>query len=126
MRTHFNYDTIYQYILEKGLDNIEHEFTHDEINLFELTLQTCLKDMFFIHWEGTRKIFSLFKQKRIDLNPNVMERVAPTLEATLAACDGIFKGKNWDCHRGFGRILTEEGVCYTFNMLNKTELLHDG
>lgn len=112
--------------MKKGLASIEREFSHGEINLFDLISQTCIMDMSYENEQDIIKLLSLFKNKTLDLNPKHMEVVAPTLEETLVHCEGVLKDKQWDCPRGFGRILTNEGVCYTFNMLNKTELLRHG
>lgn len=48
-------------------------------------------------------------------------QIAPQFDEMLWQCK--YTLLNGSCHDFFTPILTEEGLCYTFNMLDKTELL---
>lgn len=122
-KSNFNYGAIYKSIIEKGLSATKLEFTHEEMKLFELIAQTCIKDG---SQDEMRKLVKNFINKTVDLDPKSLESVAPTLNETLVFCASVLEERRWNCDRGFGRILTDEGVCYTFNLLNKTELLRKG
>uniref|UniRef100_A0A336MJF3 CSON001992 protein n=1 Tax=Culicoides sonorensis TaxID=179676 RepID=A0A336MJF3_CULSO len=122
-KSHFNYGNVFKSIMEKGLTVSKSEFSESEMKLFELIAQTCIKDG---NQDDMRKLVKNFVNKTFDLNPKLMEDAAPVLNETLIFCAAVLVEKRWACQLGFGRILTEEGVCYTFNLLNKTELLRDG
>lgn len=122
-KTLFKYDDIYQNIMKKGLAATELDYTQEEIKLFEIIAQTCIKDG---NQNDMRKLVKHFVNKSAGLDPKSVEEVAPTLKETLVFCASVLEERPWECERGFGRILTEEGVCYTFNLLNKTELLRPG
>lgn len=50
-----------------------------------------------------------------------MLKMAPKLEDTLVLCR--FRDKLMNCSELFITTLTEDGVCYTFNVLNNQEML---
>jgi hypothetical protein len=56
----------------------------------------------------------------------ILKQLAPTFEDTFVAC-GFGGGQvNFEnCREMFTEIITQDGVCYTFNMLNATEIYRD-
>lgn len=72
----------------------------------------------------SRDIVSLFVDNYTEYkSSSVIRDVAPDFKNTLVHC-GIF-GKRQNCNHHFFPFLTEEGVCYTFNMINIDELVTD-
>lgn len=64
------------------------------------------------------KIGALTTTKEIYTN---LRRMAPQVSDIIYHCE--FNGhKPSDCSKWFKEVWTEEGVCYTFNMLNASEL----
>ncbi|KAK9709687.1 Amiloride-sensitive sodium channel [Popillia japonica] len=51
------------------------------------------------------------------------EEVAPTFEETLWVC--VWQHYNETCYTLFSPILTQEGICYTFNMPDRDEIFTD-
>lgn len=58
----------------------------------------------------------------------LLEKVAPTLEDICIDYDWAFSksAKKCTASNDFGKIVTEDGMCYTFNMLDKSELFQNG
>lgn len=70
--------------------------------------------------QGLFKIGSLTTTKEIYTN---LRRMAPQVSDLMYHCE--FNGhKSSNCSKWFKEVWTEEGVCYTFNMLNASELYH--
>ncbi|KAK9709693.1 Amiloride-sensitive sodium channel [Popillia japonica] len=102
-QTSFNFT--YYYHLYRGGGNM----TDKELHQFEDISLLCDPH---IHNEG-RPITSL----------NVVDfykEVAPTFQETLWVC--LWQSQNETCVTLFNPILTEEGICYTFNMLDRDEI----
>lgn len=68
--------------------------------------------------KGMFKIGSVNTTKEIYTN---LKRMAPKVSDIMYHCE--FNGhKSADCSKWFKEVWTEEGLCYTFNMLNASEL----
>lgn len=85
--------------------------------------QTCIKD-------GSRKdmlkIVAEFANHNSVLDTSLLERLAPDFEASFLQCGGMMSPDHWKCKEVLTTILTEDGVCYTFNLLPKDDLLTEG
>lgn len=51
------------------------------------------------------------------------KRYAPTLKDVLANCK--WRSKQYDCSDLFDEVLTDEGVCFSFNLQNASELYNE-
>lgn len=51
------------------------------------------------------------------------KRVAPTLSNTLLKCS--WRRRNYNCSDIFNEVLTDEGICFSFNYLNGSELYRE-
>lgn len=52
-----------------------------------------------------------------------LRELAPTLDETFKFCQ--FGNNIIDCKELFSEIITEEGLCYSFNILNSNELYRE-
>lgn len=55
---------------------------------------------------------------------NMIRDIAPTFAETMLLCK--FRNKLEYCSDYFEEIMTDEGLCFTFNMLNSKELYREG
>lgn len=53
---------------------------------------------------------------------SILDTITPTLEDVCHNHDWAFSKTSKKCGRDFGKILTEDGLCYTYNLLDKSEL----
>lgn len=122
-RSLFDYDPLYTIVLRDGFNALENNFSSDAIKAFELIAQTCIKD-------GSRKdmlkIVAEFAKRDSVLDPKLLEKLAPDFEASFLQCGGMMTPDHWKCKEVLTKILTEDGVCYTFNLLPRDDLLAEG
>lgn len=122
-RSLFDYDQLYTVVLRDGFNALESNYSSDAIKAFELVAQTCIKD-------GSRKdmlkIVSEFSNRQSILDTSLLERLAPDFEASFLQCGGMMSPNHWKCKEVLTKILTEDGVCYTFNLLPRDDLLTEG
>lgn len=52
-----------------------------------------------------------------------LKELSPTLKDVFSYCE--FGNKFFLCEELFSEIITEEGLCYTFNILNSTDLFEE-
>lgn len=52
-----------------------------------------------------------------------LREMAPTFNDTMFFCK--FRNEFQPCHALFKEVMTEEGLCFTFNVLNSQELYRD-
>lgn len=55
-----------------------------------------------------------------------LEMIGPAFEDTFIQCGGMMTPDHWKCREVLSQILTEDGICYTFNLLNRDDLLKEG
>lgn len=55
---------------------------------------------------------------------DMLRKIAPTFNETMLLCK--FRNKVKFCDQYFEEIMTDEGLCFTFNMLNPGELFREG
>ncbi|XP_044262774.1 pickpocket protein 28-like [Tribolium madens] len=48
-----------------------------------------------------------------------------TIKPNLIKWNCMYLGEKYDCNQMFVKILTDEGICYTFNMLDRTDIYRD-
>uniref|UniRef100_A0A336MEN0 CSON000424 protein n=1 Tax=Culicoides sonorensis TaxID=179676 RepID=A0A336MEN0_CULSO len=122
-RSLFDYDPIYTNVLRDGLNALENNYSVDAIKAFELMAQTCIKD-------GSRKdmmkIVGEFANHESLLDQKLLEKLAPDFSETFLQCGGMMTPDHWKCSEVLSMILTEDGVCHTFNLLPKDEMLNEG
>lgn len=54
---------------------------------------------------------------------NVIQDVAPTVDEIMLSCS--WKGTNFNCSEYLQPVLTNDGVCFTFNALNSRDIYTD-
>lgn len=117
----FDYGAIQAIIESHGI--YYHKLNDTDIQQFQLLATTCLKDHTTYEIKDLLKQFEDFDEP---ITQNFLLDLEPLINETLRTCYGVLEARLWKCHEGFGKLLTEDGVCYTFNLLNSTELLTNG
>lgn len=116
----FDYYRVYFAMMENGTESV----TEELLDIFEMVSEQCLRPV----WSGYKKIqlTRLFENKTLDANR--IEKVFKALSRRdlLTDCGGVLGDSWWKCRKGFTPILTSSGMCWTFNMLSKSELINDG
>ncbi|XP_055843608.1 pickpocket protein 28-like isoform X2 [Episyrphus balteatus] len=101
----FNYTKVYQKVKDKQ------NLTKEETDMFDAIAQTCVVSRLFLD----QRLAIAYSSDLI----KAMLTVAPTLNETLSEC--LFKkysdGVEQTCNALFDTILTNEGICFTFNSL---------
>ncbi|XP_063706287.1 pickpocket protein 28-like [Culicoides brevitarsis] len=69
------------------------------------------------------QIIDEFANRQTFLNTSLFEDLSPDFESSFLQCGGMDAPNHWKCKDVLSKILTEDGVCYTFNLLPKDELL---
>lgn len=117
--TQFEYGVVLEELLENGMETIESEF----VDLFELTSEMCYDKM------GSslkKNISNLFKNRKNRAFNDLIDRVfLANISDFVTKCQGIESPGSWPCLRGFIKILTRNGLCLSFNMLRREELVKD-
>lgn len=78
---------------------------------FSSLLEICKKTPKFKNFTNTR--YSL------DEYVNSLQEIGPEFKETITECGWL--GEKEDCNQMLTKVLTEEGICYTFNGLDKNE-----
>lgn len=113
-----NFWEIYDQIIENGLDDKE-----TPIDMFELASDICLKEVNKKIQKEVILKFSNFSSS--DMTERVEEFFRANMDAFIEKCNGIALYGRWKCGMGFTKILTRNGVCMTFNMLSRSELVRE-
>lgn len=72
----------------------------------------------------SKDIFNLFNDNYSDSTiRSKIQSLAPTFNDTLEYCK--FSDDKTGCSKYFYPIITEEGLCYTFNSLNINDMITD-
>lgn len=106
------------------MDDIKQNGINDgdiAVDVFELASDTCLKSMPYFDKKNIFKIFNNYS------SPDMAERIedifSASIEYIVKSCSGIIRPGKWNCAMGFSKILTENGLCMTFNMLSRSDLI---
>lgn len=118
----FNYGTIQDKIEAHGV--YFPDLSDFDLQQFQLLATTCLKDHTSYEIQNLLNMFDDDYSEPI--TQSFVSELGPMINETLRSCIGVLEAKRWECQEGFGRLVTEDGFCYTFNLLNKTELLTEG
>lgn len=116
----FDYYNTYYGMTKNGTSSVPAEF----LDIFELMSETCARPI----WSGWKKIelsriyenTTLTGEKIDNLFQNFMKH------KLLSTCSGVINDGWWGCKQGFTPIMTQRGMCWTFNMISKNELVNDG
>ena len=92
-----------------------YNLTTDELNKVEALAQVCDLHLFKDHNISSG----------IELNEIVptLQQISPDLNQTMMFCR--WRNEMQDCTDMFSEIITEEGSCHTFNMLDSSELFKE-
>lgn len=78
--------------------------------------QLC--DMIHEHFD-----FDIFKNVSTPEILNTLRNMSLILEETIFKCSWLYNSD--DCEDDFKTIITEEGICFTFNALNSQDVYTD-
>ena len=89
--------------------------TNEELVRVEALAQICDAHLFSLHNISSG----------IELNQIVptLQEISPDLNQTMMYCK--WRNEMKDCNEIFSEIITEEGACHTFNMLDSSELFKE-
>lgn len=94
------------------------------LDLLEITSEFGFKEL---NSSMKRDLLNFFKKReyhRIFKNP--LDEMWTKDEAKFfERCKGILKPAHWKCSDGWTKITTQNGICYTFNMLRRSSLLNE-
>lgn len=116
-RNYLNISEIFKITRNSTIYNDEYlGIDDDDLKKLETLYQIC-----DYHFEPNR--FKLETTPRLDRDKCLeqLENLAVDQDETFSACR--WRGKNMDC-QNFTKIITEEGICYTFNMLDYRDIYH--
>uniref|UniRef100_A0A336K9E0 CSON015439 protein n=1 Tax=Culicoides sonorensis TaxID=179676 RepID=A0A336K9E0_CULSO len=117
--TQFEYGVTLNEILEDQILTID----TDLFDLFELTSEICFEKMAV---SIRKNISANFKARERQTSIELLESLFKTnISDFVKKCSGIKSIGKWPCKKGLSKILTRHGVCFTFNMLRKTEIFHN-
>lgn len=120
-RNLFDYSAVLEEVLTNGLeDSVISDY---DLQQFQLVASMCLKDRTTFEISPLLDLFNNFSQS---ITEDFMVDLAPPMDDTMKLCVGVLASGRWKCKRGLGTLLTEDGVCYTMNLRNSSELLTDG
>lgn len=70
--------------------------------------------------------FDAFNENQTVINSErvlqILDMITPPLDDICHSYDWAFSQTSRKCGKEFGRILTEDGMCYTYNLLDRNEL----
>lgn len=89
-------------------------FTFSRLKLLKVAGQLC-NELFSLN------LLEYFHENVTDNSiSDVIDEISTTFDDTLYACS--FQAKSSTCYQYFHEILTEEGKCFTFNLLSPEEI----
>lgn len=97
-------------------DGAKDNITHDELRNLEALAQVCDPHLF-------NDISSLNSGLRTDEIVPILKSISIPLNETVLYCK--WRNSYVSCSDYFTEILTEEGVCYTFNALDFSEVFRE-
>ena len=101
----------------RAFESVLENFTEDEMKLKAL-VQVCD----FSDHTNLSEIFSLAESNDI---VSTLEAVANPMDEMFESCR-YGSRKLSDCKQHFFKVISDEGICYTFNMLDETEMFRKG
>ncbi|XP_063697998.1 pickpocket protein 28-like [Culicoides brevitarsis] len=121
-RNKFNYTDF----LKRFLAEDEVNYTEEEIMLFDVVTKVCFQRII----KSMQKLFERADDIPIYNSSDLLEIMDEYfLPSTLKLffCSGVLpEAINWDCNFRFTRIWLKEGLCYSFNLLPRSEIFREG
>ena len=93
----------------------KYNLTDDELLKLEAIAQVCDPHLFAEH--------NISSGLQLDDIVPTLQRISPELNQTMMFCR--WRNNMADCNDLFSEIITEEGSCHTFNMLDSSELFKE-
>lgn len=118
-QTQFEYGAVLDDLVMYGIDPIKQDY----LDLFEVTSEMCFEKMGTSLKKNISKSFENSESKGLK---DVIEQVfRANVSDFVTKCRGIESTGRWPCKRGFVKILTRNGLCLSFNMLRRKELVKE-
>lgn len=92
-----------------------YNLTSDELRRLEALAQICDPHLFSDH--------NLTSGLTLDEIVPTLQEISPELNQTMMFCR--WRNEMTNCNEMFTEIITEEGACHTFNMLDRSELFKE-
>lgn len=119
--TQMNYTNIWHQLNNESIYNTTNITPEKMKILYSLSPLCEEKPRYFEHFLNLRKTKTLINTTDADIEFfNYAKRSAPSLQDTLIKCN--WHRRNINCSKIFTEIQTDEGICFTFNSHNASEL----
>ncbi|XP_063703633.1 pickpocket protein 28-like [Culicoides brevitarsis] len=99
------------------------EMDEDILDLFEFASDVCLDNLYS---PMKKKILKDFENRTSSSMLKTVEKMFSVDSSDfMSKCRGIESPGGWRCHRAFVKVVTRYGICMTFNMLQKREIVRE-
>lgn len=116
--TQFEYNSVMEKLINEGIGGLESDY----LDIFELASGMCYETL---RSSEKKNISNLFRNRNNSFGRTIENMFKINITDYVTKCQGIESPGIWPCLRGFVKILTRNGLCLSFNMLRRGEIVRD-